>query len=106
MVDMPINRRHEPTVKFKGNSYWIEWWTCCDALFMAPPTNARLGAVLKDKKYTDYMSENWWRTSDYLYNKQDSLFLGMIPFSISKKPMENIAIGPEGMDGSLEAYVG
>ena len=25
MADTPINRRHEPTVKFKGNSNWIEW---------------------------------------------------------------------------------
>jgi len=86
MADMPINRRHEPTVKFKGNSYWIEWWTWCDALFMAPPTYARLGAVLKNKKYTDYMSENWWRTSDYLYNKKDSLFFRDDTFFEFKEP--------------------
>lgn len=74
MADMPIERWWKPTVKFKGNKYWRDWWSWCDALFMAPPSYARLGTVLNDSKYTDYMSREWWRTSDYLYNKSDSLY--------------------------------
>ncbi len=74
MAEMPIERRRAPTVKFKGNPYWIQWWSWCDALFMAPPAYARLGKVLNSSRYTDYMNENWWRTSDYLYNPKDSLY--------------------------------
>jgi len=50
----------------------IWWW--CDALFMAPPTMARLSIVTKDPKYVDAMDTEWWRTADFLYDKDEHLF--------------------------------
>lgn len=48
------------------------WW--CDALFMGPPTWARLYKATGDKKYLDFMDKEWWATSDFLYDKDEHLF--------------------------------
>jgi rhamnogalacturonyl hydrolase YesR len=74
MAKMPFIRYVKPDIKTINNPYVDEWWSWCDGLFMGPPAYARLGKLLNDKRYWDYMNENWWRTSDYLYNKKDSLF--------------------------------
>jgi rhamnogalacturonyl hydrolase YesR len=49
-------------------------WSWCDALFMAPPAWARLYTATGDKKYLDFAVTNWWRTSDYLYDKTEQLY--------------------------------
>ncbi len=83
LMDMPVERRlytaedgktFEPEVNLKQNKYWYEWWTWCDALFMAPPAYAQLSKQLNKPEYMSHMVKNWWLTSDYLYSKSDSLF--------------------------------
>lgn len=74
LMDMPLARYLKPEVHFKDNKYWYEWWTWCDALFMAPPAYARLSVITNKPEYMDFMIKNWWLTSDYLYSKPDSLF--------------------------------
>lgn len=49
-------------------------WSWCDALFMGPPAWARLSAVTGDPRYLEFAVERWWRTSDYLYDKQEHLY--------------------------------
>jgi len=83
LMDMPVARAiftmedprklYEPEVKLADNRYWNEWWTWCDALFMAPPAYARLAKILNRPDYRLFMVKGWWRTSDYLYSKSDSL---------------------------------
>jgi len=51
-----------------------ELWSWCDALFMAPPTWIRLYAATDDPRYLDFAVTNWWRTTDYLYDKDERLF--------------------------------
>jgi rhamnogalacturonyl hydrolase YesR len=51
----------------------IPWWWC-DALFMAPPVWARMYAVTGDKKYIDYLDQEWARTSDRLYDTKEHLY--------------------------------
>jgi rhamnogalacturonyl hydrolase YesR len=51
-----------------------ENWSWCDALFMGPPTWMRLYAATGDTRYMDFAVRNWWRTSDYLYDKDEHLF--------------------------------
>jgi rhamnogalacturonyl hydrolase YesR len=51
----------------------VTWWWC-DALFMAPAGHARLSAITKDRKYVDAMDQEWWRTADLLYDKDEHLF--------------------------------
>ncbi|HTB83012.1 MAG TPA: glycoside hydrolase family 88 protein [Candidatus Sulfotelmatobacter sp.] len=52
----------------------LELWSWCDSLFMAPPAWVRLSAVTGDTKYMDFAVKNWWRTSDFLYDKDEHLF--------------------------------
>lgn len=73
-AEMIFLRRLPVDVRFKDNVYWQDWWSWCDALFMAPPALTRLSKVLGDPKYNDYMSEHWWITSDYLFSPADSLY--------------------------------
>ncbi|MFS4467462.1 glycoside hydrolase family 88/105 protein [Maribacter sp. 2210JD10-5] len=74
MAKMPLLRYLETDVRFKENTYWQDWWSWCDALFMAPPAFAKLGTVLDQPKYYDYLNEQWWKTSAYLYSEKDSLY--------------------------------
>ncbi len=53
-----------------GREDW--WW--CDALFMAPPVLARLGAITGDKKYVDYLNIMWWDTTDFLFDQEGKLY--------------------------------
>jgi unsaturated rhamnogalacturonyl hydrolase len=55
----------------KGNQ---ERWSWCDALFMAPPAWLRLGAATGDERYADFAINEWWVTSDYLYDKAEHLY--------------------------------
>jgi unsaturated rhamnogalacturonyl hydrolase len=51
----------------------ISWWWC-DALFMAPPVWSRMYAATGDRKYIAYLDEEWAKTSDLLYDKQEHLY--------------------------------
>lgn len=56
--------------KQQGRDRW--WW--CDALFMAPPVWAKLARMTGDRRYLDFMNEEWWATTDYLYDKEEHLY--------------------------------
>jgi rhamnogalacturonyl hydrolase YesR len=51
----------------------LTWWWC-DALFMAPASQARLSVITGNPKYLDAMDEEWWRTTDLLYDQDEHLF--------------------------------
>lgn len=51
----------------------IKWWWC-DALFMAPPTLAKLGTTLNDPIYYQYNDQYFKECYDLLYNKDEKLF--------------------------------
>lgn len=51
-----------------------ENWSWCDALFMGPPAWVRLYAATGDVRYLDFAVKNWWRTTDYLYDRNEHLF--------------------------------
>ncbi len=75
-MDIHLARRYKQAtdVSFKKNPYKFEWWTWCDALFMAPPSFVQMWQVTGEEKYLEYMDTQWWKTSDYLYSKEDSLY--------------------------------
>jgi unsaturated rhamnogalacturonyl hydrolase len=49
-------------------------WAWCDSLFMAPPAWIRLWAATGKPAYLDFMVSNWWKTSAYLYDKDEHLY--------------------------------
>ena len=49
-------------------------WVWCDALFMSPPALALATSTTGDGRYADLMNRLWWKTTDYLYDKEERLF--------------------------------
>ena len=70
--DILANPR-EGTMEFTvpGNQ---DRWSWCDALFMAPPAWLRLSSATGDTRYRELAIKHWWRTSDYLYDKEEHLY--------------------------------
>lgn len=61
----------------------IWWW--CDALFMAPPTLAKLGTTLNDKTYFDLNDKFFMETYDRLYDKNEKLFFRDAGYVVNEK---------------------
>jgi unsaturated rhamnogalacturonyl hydrolase len=70
-IDAIEKIKTEPSREVQKNGI-IWWW--CDALFMAPPTLAKLGKTLNDKSYYDLNDKYFQETYDRLYDKQEKLF--------------------------------
>ena len=51
-----------------------EEWSWCDALYMAPPTFARLADVTGEEKYLDFMNKMYWESADFLFDRKEKLF--------------------------------
>jgi rhamnogalacturonyl hydrolase YesR len=49
-------------------------WVWCDALFMSPPALAMASRATGDRRYLDFMDRMWWKTTDYLYDKDEHLY--------------------------------
>ncbi len=49
-------------------------WCWSDALFMAPPTWTALSAATKDPRYAAYGAKEFWVVTDYLLDKDESLY--------------------------------
>jgi unsaturated rhamnogalacturonyl hydrolase len=55
--------------------YWAtQRWSWCDALFMGPTVWAKMGNVTHKQKYLDFMYSEYKATTDYLYDKEESLY--------------------------------
>jgi unsaturated rhamnogalacturonyl hydrolase len=70
----PSKGKVEEKIPAAGTPGGIMRWWWCDALFMAPPAWAKLYTVTGEKKYLDFMIQEWWATSDYLYDKEEHLY--------------------------------
>lgn len=73
IADNIVERPHAESLAWK-NAIHLREWAWCDALFMGPPALMALYDVTGEKKYMDITSKLWWKTTDYLYNKSDSLY--------------------------------
>jgi unsaturated rhamnogalacturonyl hydrolase len=49
-------------------------WSWCDSLFMAPPVWMQTFTATGDERYLDFAVENWWRTTQYLYDPSEHLY--------------------------------
>ncbi len=54
--------------------YHQDRWNWCDALFMSPPVWAKLYAITGEKKYLDFMVDEYKATTDFLFDKKEHLF--------------------------------
>jgi rhamnogalacturonyl hydrolase YesR len=73
MADALARRPHTGSLEYKNKIYFREWaW--CDALFMGPASLAALSEATKDPLYLRLEDTLWWKTYDYLYDKEEHLF--------------------------------
>jgi rhamnogalacturonyl hydrolase YesR len=49
-------------------------WAWCDSLFMEPPTLALATTATGDPRYLELMNRLWWKTTDYLFDKEEKLY--------------------------------
>lgn len=63
-----------PVAPGKGTSACTDRWCWCDALFMAPPTMLRLAKATGNKRYADFVHEEWKATTDYLFDPSEQLY--------------------------------
>jgi unsaturated rhamnogalacturonyl hydrolase len=56
------------------NPDYLDRWSWCDALFMAPPAWAKLSQATGDPRYLDYAVTRWSVTSDFLYDPAEHLY--------------------------------
>ncbi len=61
-------------------------WTWCDALFMAPPTLARLAQATGDERYLKFLDGEYRATCDALFDPKENLFYRDARFIGQKTP--------------------
>ena len=74
------------TLLYRSNDSGKDLWWWCDALFMAPPTLARLAAITGDRRYLDKMNEEWALTQQHLYDPAQHLFSRDASFLARSEP--------------------
>jgi rhamnogalacturonyl hydrolase YesR len=77
-------RRIQTEKSVEVQKHGIIWWWC-DALFMAPPTLAKLGKTLNDKTYYELNDKFFMETYNLLYDKQEKLFARDAGYLINEK---------------------
>lgn len=50
-------------------------WCWADAIFMAPPVWAHMAKITGDNKYLTFLDKEFWATTEYLFDEEESLFL-------------------------------
>src|SRR5215203_1897433 len=69
-IDVVERIKKEPSQQAEQRGI-IWWW--CDALFMAPPTLAKLASITGDRSYLELNDKFFQQTYDRLYDKQERL---------------------------------
>lgn len=74
--DFILNNQSKESLVFKleNNKVQQERWTWCDALFMSPPVWAKLTNVTGDKKYSDFMLNEYDATTKHLFDSEENLY--------------------------------
>jgi rhamnogalacturonyl hydrolase YesR len=73
-IHLARDYRELTNVRYEDNPARFEWWTWCDALYMAPPSFISMSKITGDPRYVEYADTQWWKTSGYLYSEKDSLY--------------------------------
>jgi unsaturated rhamnogalacturonyl hydrolase len=73
LFDFLVSRPYNEPLAW-GNGIETRELAWCDALFMGPPVLAAVSAATGDRKYLDLANRLWWKTTDYLYDKEEHLY--------------------------------
>ena len=85
VMSLWTDRPHDEGLLWVNGIYKREWaW--CDSLFMSPPTLAMMYAATGDEKYLKNIDTLWWKASDFLYDKESSLYWRDSKYFTQKEP--------------------
>jgi rhamnogalacturonyl hydrolase YesR len=73
LFDFLLSRPYDEPLAW-GNRIETRELAWCDALFMGPPAMAAVSRALGDGRYNALASRLWWKTTDYLYDKDEHLY--------------------------------
>jgi len=66
---------HPPASTLDWNSpNYLDRWSWCDALFMAPNAWLMLSQATGDRRYLDFMNREWWATTAKLFSPQTGFY--------------------------------
>lgn len=86
MFDAVVLYPFDESLEFERWEKTWRQWTWCDALFMSPPALALASAETGDRKYIDFMNRMWWKTTDYLYDREEHLYFRDSRFFDQRSP--------------------
>lgn len=72
--DWILENKKTGSLEFKRGTDKEHRWGWCDALFMAPPVWTRLAKITGDRKYLEFMDQEYHVTYDLLWDKDEHLF--------------------------------
>jgi unsaturated rhamnogalacturonyl hydrolase len=73
LFDYLATRKYDEPLTW-GNAIEFRELAWCDALFMAPPPLAAMTTATGNRKYLDLGNRLWWKTTDFLYDKEEHLY--------------------------------
>ena len=79
-----VVKRLQTEKSVEAEKHGITWWWC-DALFMAPPTLAKLSRTTNDNSYLALNDKLFQETYDLLYDKEEKLFARDAGYLINEK---------------------
>lgn len=77
---------YDESLEFEDWEKTWRQWTWCDALFMSPPALAMATRATGERRYVDFMNRMWWKTTDYLYDKEEHLYYRDSRFFDQREP--------------------
>ncbi len=83
-IDVIARIKSESAKGREVERHGIIWWWC-DALFMAPPTLAKLAAITSDRSYLELNDRFFQETYDRLYDKREHLYARDAAFLLNEK---------------------
>jgi rhamnogalacturonyl hydrolase YesR len=73
LFDYLLSRPYDEPLTW-GNGIETRELAWCDALFMGPPAMSAAAAATGDRRYLDLASRLWWKTTGFLYDKEEHLY--------------------------------
>jgi unsaturated rhamnogalacturonyl hydrolase len=85
LFDFLLSRRYDEPLTW-GNRIETRELAWCDALFMGPPALAAVATATGDRRYLELASRLWWKTTDYLYDREERLYYRDSRFFDQREP--------------------
>ena len=95
LADSIIAQPHTESLEWKNVMQHREWaW--CNALYNGSTALVYLSTATGEQKYLDIATKLWWKTTEYLYSKEDSLHFRDVSYFIKREENDEIVFWSRG----------